>query len=67
MGRLFFQIPGGIQLGQHYLVVNLSGGPQKVPFLIMTKQELKEKKKEYKQKKKEWKEEQKAKEAAGEG
>jgi hypothetical protein len=60
MGRLFFKMPEPIDYGQHFLAVNLDGAVQKVPFLIMTKQE-------YKQKKKEWKQQQKeAKKAASE-
>jgi hypothetical protein len=67
MGRLFFKMPDPIDYGQHQLAVNLEGAVQNVPFLIMTKEELKEKKKEYKQKKKEWKQQQKeAKKAASE-
>lgn len=67
MGRLFFKMPEPIALGQHYLMINMNGTVQPVPFLIMTKEELKAKKKEYKQKKKEYKQQQKeAKKAASE-
>ena len=52
-GRLYFQVPGGIQYGQHFLHVQLGETTMRVPFRIMTKEELKEAKAEYKQKMKE--------------
>ncbi len=40
-GRLFFKIPGGIQTGQHWLVVKFAGSEVQVPFRILTKEEEK--------------------------
>ena len=41
LGRLFFQIPGGIQYGQHWLNVKFAQGQLRVPFRILTKDEEK--------------------------
>ena len=41
-GRLFFKIPGGIQPGQHWLVVKFASSEVQVPFRIFTKEEEKE-------------------------
>ena len=41
LGRLFFQIPGGIQYGQHWLNVKFEKGVIRVPFRILTKDEEK--------------------------
>ena len=41
LGRLFFQIPGGIQYGQHWLNVKFAKGQLRVPFRILTKDEEK--------------------------
>ncbi|MBK8594503.1 MAG: hypothetical protein IPN83_02755 [Holophagales bacterium] len=41
-GRLFFKIPGGIQTGQHWLVVKFAGSEVQVPFRILTKEEEKQ-------------------------
>jgi hypothetical protein len=41
LGRLFFQIPGGIQYGQHWLNVKFPKGVIRVPFRILTKDEEK--------------------------
>ena len=40
-GRLFFKIPGGIQVGQHWLVVKFASSEVHVPFRILTKEEEK--------------------------
>ena len=40
-GKLFFKIPGGIQTGQHWLVVKFPSGEVQVPFRILTKEEAK--------------------------
>jgi hypothetical protein len=40
-GRLFFKIPGGIQTGQHWLVVKFATSEVQVPFRILTKEEEK--------------------------
>ena len=40
-GKLFFKIPGGIQTGQHWLVVKFPSGEVQVPFRILTKDEEK--------------------------
>jgi hypothetical protein len=41
VGRLFFQIPGGIQYGQHWLNVKFQESVIRVPFRILTKDEEK--------------------------
>jgi len=56
VGRLFFHIPGGIQLGQHWLIVKVAGGEIQVPFRILTKEEAKEFSKSWDDIKKEWEE-----------
>ena len=55
-GRLYWHIPDGIEYGQHYLNIQLPDQVMRVPFKIMTKDELKEAKAMVK----EWKQEQKA-------
>jgi hypothetical protein len=42
LGRLYFQIPGGIKTGQHWLKVKFANGEVHVPFRILTKDEEKE-------------------------
>ncbi|MGB5388574.1 MAG: hypothetical protein WBP10_00185 [Thermoanaerobaculia bacterium] len=42
VGRLFFHVPGGIQLGNYNLDVKFADSVVKVPVQIMTKQEAKE-------------------------
>ena len=42
VGRLYFQVPGGIKTGQHWLKVRFEGGEVQVPFRILTKEEEKE-------------------------
>lgn len=68
-GRLYFKVPGNIQYGQHFLNVGFASSTLRVPFKIMTKDELKAAKKEWKamvkeQKKKEKEAKKAAKEAA---
>jgi hypothetical protein len=41
VGRLFFQIPGGIKYGQHWLNVKFEKSVVRVPFRILTKDEEK--------------------------
>lgn len=41
LGRLYFQIPGGIQHGQHWLNVKFAKSLVRVPFRILTKDEEK--------------------------
>jgi len=48
MGRLFFQIPGGIAYGQHWLNVKFANSLVRVPFRILTKEEAKLLDKNYK-------------------
>src|SRR5262245_14651150 len=42
LGRLFFHVPGGIKVGQHWLIVHFSESEVQVPFRILTKEEEKE-------------------------
>ncbi len=60
MGRLYFQIPGGIQYGLHNLDVKFAGSTVRVPFKIMTKEEAKAFEKEWKAAEKKEKAEKKA-------
>jgi len=55
-GRLYWVIPDGIKYGQHFLNIQLPDQVMKVPFKIMTKEDLKEAKAMVK----EWEKEQKA-------
>jgi hypothetical protein len=48
VGRVFFQIPGGIQYGQHWLNVKFAQSLVRVPFRILTKDEEKLLSKNYK-------------------
>jgi hypothetical protein len=41
IGRLYFQIPGGIAYGQHFLNVQFQNSVVRVPFRILTKDEEK--------------------------
>jgi hypothetical protein len=41
-GRLFFRIPGGVQIGQHWLNIQFAGSQLQVPFRILTEQERKQ-------------------------
>jgi len=49
VGRLYFHIPDGIELGQHNLAVKFADSTIKVPFTIMTKDEAKEFEKKWKE------------------
>ena len=42
LGRLYFHIPGGIKVGQHWLIVKFSESEVQVPFRILTKEEAKQ-------------------------
>jgi hypothetical protein len=42
LGRVFFHVPGGIKVGQHWLNVNFGGSRVEVPFRILTKEEAKQ-------------------------
>jgi hypothetical protein len=42
VGRLFFRVPGGIQVGQHWLNVKFAGSSLQVPFRTLTKDEAKQ-------------------------
>jgi hypothetical protein len=61
-GRLFFHVPGGIQLGTHNLNVVFANSTVKVPFEIMTKEQVKEFEKKLKEAEKEAKKKKKEKE-----
>ena len=39
LGRLFFQVPGGITYGQHWLSVRFAKSVVRVPFRVLTKEE----------------------------
>jgi hypothetical protein len=41
VGRLYFHVPGGIKVGQHWLVVNFGESVVEVPFRTLTKEEAK--------------------------
>jgi hypothetical protein len=41
VGRLFFKVPGGIKVGQYWLIVNFGESEVQVPFRILTKEEAK--------------------------
>jgi hypothetical protein len=42
VGRLYFRIPGGIKVGQHWLNVSFGESEVQVPFRILTKEEAKQ-------------------------
>ena len=48
VGRLFFQVPGGIKHGQHFLNVKFEKSLLRVPFRILTEEEEKFLSKNYK-------------------
>jgi hypothetical protein len=48
VGRLYFKIPGGIALGQHWLNVKFQNSLVRVPFRILTEDEEKLLSKNYK-------------------
>jgi hypothetical protein len=41
VGRIFFHVPGGIKIGQHWLLVSFGENEVQVPFRILTKEEAK--------------------------
>jgi hypothetical protein len=41
VGRIFFKVPGGIKVGQYWLIVNFGESEVQVPFRILTKEEAK--------------------------
>jgi hypothetical protein len=59
VGRVYFQLPEGIQLGQYNFDVQFADSVVRVPFKIMTKEEAKEFDKEWKEAEKEKKEDKK--------
>ncbi len=56
MGRVYFQIPEGIQYGQYNFDVQFADSIVRVPFKIMTKEEAKQFEQEWKEAEKEHKE-----------
>ena len=42
LGRLYFHVPGGIKVGQHWLNVNFGESVVQVPFRNPTKEEAKQ-------------------------
>ena len=54
LGRLFFRVPGGIKVGQHWLIVKFGDSEVQVPFRILTKEEQKEFSKTWDDIKKAW-------------
>jgi hypothetical protein len=42
LGRLYFRVPGGIQVGQHWLNIKFAGSSLQVPFRILTEDEKKQ-------------------------
>ena len=42
LGRLYFQVPGGIKVGQYWLNVRFGDNEVQVPFRILTKEEEKQ-------------------------
>jgi len=53
LGRIYFQVPGGIKLGLYNLDVQFEGGVVRLPFKIMSKEEAKAFEKQWKQERKE--------------
>ncbi len=47
LGRLYFHIPGGIQVGQYWLDVKFANSVVQVPFRVFTKEQEKQFKKEW--------------------
>lgn len=41
LGRIYFQVPGGIKLGQHWLNVKFQNSLVRVPFRVLTEEEEK--------------------------
>jgi hypothetical protein len=42
VGRLYFKVPGGIKVGQHWLIVHFGESEVQTPFRILTPEERKE-------------------------
>jgi len=42
LGRVYFHVPGGIKIGQHWLNVKFGASEVQVPFRILTKEEAKQ-------------------------
>jgi len=42
VGRLYFNVPGGIKVGQYFLNVKFAGSSLQVPFRVFTKEEAKD-------------------------
>jgi hypothetical protein len=59
VGRLYFHIPDGIELGLHNLVVKFANSTIKIPFKIMTRDEAKEFEKQWKEARKKARQEKK--------
>jgi hypothetical protein len=55
LGRLFFKIPGGIQYGQYWLLVQFDNSQLKVPFKVLTEKDAKQNFKDDRKKQKEQK------------
>lgn len=53
LGRLFFRVPGGIQVGQHWLNIRFANSALQVPFRTLTKEEEKQLEKHWEEIKKE--------------
>jgi hypothetical protein len=49
IGRIFFNVPGGIEYGRYFLHLKLAQSELAVPINIMTKEQLKEAKKAYRE------------------
>jgi hypothetical protein len=41
LGRLYFKVPGGIQVGQHFLVIKFANSELQVPFRTLSKEDEK--------------------------
>jgi len=54
VGRLYFKVPGGIQVGQYWLNVKFAGSTVQVPFRIFTDEQEKEFKKRWEKIKKDY-------------
>jgi hypothetical protein len=52
LGRLFFRVPGGIQIGQHWLNIRFANSSLQVPFRTLTKEEEKQLEKHWQELKK---------------
>lgn len=42
LGRVYFKVPGGLKVGQHFLNIQFASSSLEVPFRILTKEEEKE-------------------------